>query len=111
MRSDLPQGEIDQPREVQGNDRILACQSESPGYAFVMETSGPSDELRRWAECWQVAGEFLEEVKCHDLAQMDEAAAQRSIQLLSSDERLWFDDQAPSGLVEQQRLFQKLAPR
>lgn len=76
-----------------------------------MQTAGTADELRRWAECWKVAGEFLEEERRHDLAMMDEAAAQRSIRLLSSDERLWFDAEAPSGLVEQQRLFQKLAPR
>ncbi|HMO66122.1 MAG TPA: hypothetical protein PKE47_13015 [Verrucomicrobiota bacterium] len=76
-----------------------------------MKSVGPTDELRRWAECWQVAGEFLEEVKRHDLAAMDEEAAQHSIRLLSSDERLWFDAEASSGLVEQQRLFQKLAPR
>lgn len=77
----------------------------------AMQTAGSADELRRWAECWKLAGEFLEEVKRHDLARMDEAAAQHSIRLLSSDERLWFDGQAASGLVEQQRLFQKLAPR
>jgi len=77
----------------------------------VMETAGPADELRRWAECWKVAGEFLEEVKRHDLAQMDDAAAQHSIRLLSSDECLWSDGQTSSGLIEQQRLFQKLARR
>lgn len=75
-----------------------------------MEIAGPAGELRRWAESWTLAGEFLEEAKRLDLARMDDAAGQHSIRLLSSDERLWFDPQAISGLLEQQRHFQKLAP-
>jgi len=58
-----------------------------------------------------LAGEVLEEAKRQDLAQMDDAAAQQAIRLLSSDEPLWFDPQAVSGLLEQQRLFQKLPRR
>ncbi len=76
-----------------------------------MKISESADELRRWAESWKLAGEMLEEEKRHKLATMDEATAQRIIGFLSSDERLWFDAEAPSGLVEQQRLFQKLVPR
>lgn len=74
-----------------------------------MKTSDSADELRRWAEAWKLAGEVLEEEKRHRLARMDEAAAQRTIRFLSSDEPLWFDAEAPPGLVEQQRLFQRLA--
>lgn len=76
-----------------------------------METAGSAGELRRWADGWELAGEFLEEVKRQDLARMDDAAAQQSIRLLSSDERLWFDPQAVSGLLEQQRYFQRLGRR
>ena len=73
-----------------------------------MKTTGTADELRRWAECWKLAGELLDEIKRSDLANMDDAGASRSIRLLSSDERLWFDPKAGSGLVEQQRIFRRL---
>ncbi|MBN8246204.1 MAG: hypothetical protein J0L84_02030 [Verrucomicrobia bacterium] len=72
---------------------------------------GSAGELRRWAESWEQTGEFQGEVKRQGLARMDDAAAQHSIRLLSSDERLWFDPKAVSVLVEPQRLFQNLASR
>ena len=41
-----------------------------------MKTAGTTDELRRWAECWKLAGELLEEIKRNDLANLDEAWSQ-----------------------------------
>jgi hypothetical protein len=82
-----------------------------PCYCSVVKTAGTPEELRRWADCWKLAGEIFDEIKRSDLARMDEVSANRSLRLLSSDERLWFDRKAGSGLVEQQRIFQRLKRR
>lgn len=76
-----------------------------------MKSPPLNDDLRRWADGWKLAGEFLEEARRLDLAALDDAAGQRLVRLPSPDAPLPPRRGIGSGLVEQQRLFRRLAPK
>ena len=66
-------------------------------------------DLERWAATWQRAGRALAEIEAAELAALtDEEAAVAAIDLLSLAESLP-PKAAMSGLVEQQRLFRRVA--
>lgn len=70
------------------------------------------DELtRRWVETWRRAGPALEAIQLRELRELSDE--QRALQI---DDLLriacqFATPRLTSGLVEQQRLFQKLRPR
>jgi hypothetical protein len=64
---------------------------------------------RRWVKAWKDAGPELERVRREELRQLD---AYRTIAMLCGSADYTVSPRAPkptSGLVEQQRLFRKLA--
>jgi hypothetical protein len=63
---------------------------------------------RRWVKTWQAAGPRLEEIRRRELRELDAYAA---IALLCGSADYRMPPHAPkpsSGLVEQQRLFQRM---
>lgn len=66
--------------------------------------------LRRWAENWRVASERIERLRLESLPRVDLMAAIESFSDVSEYCRRHRGPRRDSGLIEQQRLFQKLRP-
>ena len=66
---------------------------------------------RKWAETWKLAAVDLERIKRKEIRELD---TYKTIELLCGDADYTQPPYAPkpwSGLIEQQRLFKKLAHR
>ena len=66
--------------------------------------------LQQWAENWRVASERIERLRLESLPRVDLVAAIESFSDVSEYWRCQRRLQPDSGLIEQQRLFQKLRP-
>ena len=83
-----------------------------------MENAIPPDELalmKRWVATWKIAGPELERIKRRELRALSEEDILRRLSRVM-DSRVKGTWRRPerlrsSGLIEQQRLFSKLAPR
>ena len=71
-------------------------------------TSEERAKLQEWAENWRVASERIERLRLESLPQIDLAAAIESFADVSEYCRRHRRPAPDSGLIEQQRLFQKL---
>jgi len=67
-------------------------------------------QLRQWAENWRVASERIERLRLESLPAVDLVAAIQSFSDVSEYCRRQRRLRPDSGLIEQQRLFQKLRP-
>ncbi len=79
-----------------------------------MENATPADEaalMRRWVEIWKSAGPELERFKKKELRVMTEEEALQRVDVVMNSrvKDIWIDPRRrdSSGLVEQQRWFQK----
>lgn len=71
-------------------------------------------DMRRWLDAWQVAAHEMDEAKTLELRTLTEEDAARCFDSLSwPRESLWFSPErlGSEGLIEQQRLFQRLIQR
>ena len=81
-----------------------------------MENANPADEtalIKRWVETWKFAGPELERIKREELRALSEDEILQRISRVM-DSRVRYAWRRPerllsSGLIEQQRLFAKLA--
>lgn len=67
-------------------------------------------ELQEWAENWRVASERIETLRLESLPQVDLVTAIESFEEVAEYCRRQRRLPPDSGLIEQQRLFQKLRP-
>ena len=74
-------------------------------------TRGSKSELRRWAAAWKKAGALNRAVRQRELRQMTDAEAWRKSDDLLSGPRPWRPPGRRSGLLDQQRIFRRLAGR
>jgi hypothetical protein len=72
-----------------------------------METTD-RNQLRAWVARWKAAGPRLAELRQRELESIDTQQALLSLADAFESCRLRFPPEPTSGLVEQQRLFQKL---
>lgn len=70
----------------------------------------PSEELRRWALGWRAAGAALAAQRAAELERLDTASALAQLADLFEHALRHGEPLLTSGLVEQQRLFQRLRP-
>lgn len=66
------------------------------------------ERLQQWAENWRIASERIERLRLESLSRIDLAAAIESFSDALEYCRAHGRPRPDSGLVEQQRLFQKL---
>jgi hypothetical protein len=66
------------------------------------------ERLQQWAENWRVASERIERLRLESLSRIDLVAAIESFSDVLEYCRGYRRPRPDSGLIEQQRLFQKL---
>ena len=65
------------------------------------------EDARKFVESWRRAGPALEKVKREELRNLSDDECRRQIQALFGTNFQSQNERPPSGLVEQQRIFQR----
>jgi hypothetical protein len=65
-------------------------------------------QLQTWAEAWKAAGPELEKIRQQEIRNADTRLAITSLDAAFKSAMLHFSPAPYSGLVDQQRLFQRL---
>jgi len=66
------------------------------------------EQLRAWSEAWKSAGPELEKIRRQGIRCADTRSAIESLDAAFKSAMLHFSPEPYSGLVDQQRLFQRL---
>lgn len=71
-------------------------------------SSPPDPDLKRWVDNWRTLGPELERIRRRELKQVDTVKAVQSLAGAFQYARKHYPPKGTSGLVEQQRWFQRL---
>ena len=75
-----------------------------------MDNADITELNRRWVEQWRTTGPLLEAIRAEELRAMTEEQARAASEMLlaaAPSPHDWWPDPLSSGLIEQQRIFQR----